>query len=61
MTYEFNLLYHVGVVAKRVRAAAEETAAAHEGNDNTPSGPMGRGVKINLLNYASMKIKWKRG
>ena len=33
--YEFNLLHHVGVVAKRVRAAA----AAHEGDDNTPSGP----------------------
>ena len=35
--YEFNMLHHVGVVAKRVRAAA------HEGYDNTPSG---RGVKI---------------
>ena len=39
--YEFNLLHHVGVVAKRVCAAA----AAHEGDDNTPSGPTGRGVK----------------
>ena len=27
MNYEFNLLHHVGVVAKRVRAAAAETAA----------------------------------
>ena len=35
--YEFNLLHHVGVVAKRVCAAA----AAHEGDDNTP---LGRGV-----------------
>ena len=33
--YEFNLLHHVGVVAKRVRAAALE------GDDNTPSGPNG--------------------
>ena len=40
MNYEFNLLHHVGVVAKRVRAAA------HEGDDNTPSGPTGRGVKM---------------
>ena len=43
--YEFNLLHHVGVVPKgRIRRAAAETAV-HEGNDNTPSGPMGRGVK----------------
>ena len=47
MNDEFNLLHHVGVVPKRVRAAAAaaETAAAHEGDDNTPSGPTGRGVK----------------
>ena len=45
MNDEFNLLHHVGVVAKRVRAAAE-TAAAHEGDDNTPSAPTGRRVKI---------------
>ena len=47
MNDEFNLLHHVGVVAKRVRAAAAETAvaAAHEGDDNTPWGPPGRGVK----------------
>ena len=45
MNYEFNLLHHVGVVAKRVRAAAAAAeTAAHEG-DNTPSGPTGRGVK----------------
>ena len=37
MNYEFNLLHHVGVVAKRLRAA-ETVAAAHKG-DNTPSGP----------------------
>ena len=40
VNYEFNLLHHAGVVAKRVCAAA-----AHEGEDNTPSGPTGRGVK----------------
>ena len=40
MYYEFDLLHHVGVVAKRLRAAA-----AYEGDDNTPSGPTGRGVK----------------
>ena len=44
MNYKFNLLHHVCVVAKRVCAAAAETAA-HEGDDNTPSGPTGRGVK----------------
>ena len=43
MIYEFNLLHHVGVVDKRVCAGA---AAAHEGDDNTPSGPTGRGAKI---------------
>ena len=32
MNYEFNMLPHVGVVAKRRRAAA----AAHEGDDNGP-------------------------
>ena len=50
MNYEFNLLHHVGVVAKRVCAAAAGAAAetaAHEGDDNTPSGPTGRGVKSN--------------
>ena len=49
MNYEFNMLHHVGVVAKRVHAAAE-TAAAHEWDNNTPSGrsgPTGRGVKNN--------------
>ena len=39
MNWEFNLLNHVCVVAKRV------CAAAHKGDDNTPSGPTGRGVK----------------
>ena len=43
MNYESNLLHHAGVEAKRLRAA--ETAAAHEGDDNTPLGPTGRGVK----------------
>ena len=43
MNYEFNLLHHVGVVAKTVRAAAAETSA-HEGDDNTPwpNGPRGK-------------------
>ena len=49
MNYEFNLLLHFGVVAKRVRAAAAETAATHEGDDNTPSGPTGRGAETALL------------
>ena len=44
MNYKFNLLHHVGVVAKRLHAAAA-ASAAHEGDDNTPSGPTGRGVK----------------
>ena len=44
VNYEFNLLHHVGVVAKRLCAAAAVTAA-HKGDDNTPSGPKGRGVK----------------
>ena len=53
MSYEFNLLNHVCVVAKRVCAAAAAAAAetavettTHEWDDNTPSGPTGRGVKI---------------
>ena len=46
MNHEFNLLHHVGVVAKRLLVAAAKTVAAHEGDDNrpTPSGPTGRGV-----------------
>ena len=36
----------LGVVAKRVCAAAE--TAAHEGDDNTPSGPTSRGVKSDI-------------
>ena len=43
MNYEFIPFNHVGVVAKRVCAAAE--TAAHEGEDNTPLEPTGRGVK----------------
>ena len=35
VNFEFDLLHHVGVVAKRVCAAAAETA--QEGDDNTPS------------------------
>ena len=47
--YEFILLHHVGVVAKRECAASEAEAAetAHEGDDNTPSGPNGpRGKNV---------------
>ena len=54
MNYEFILLHHVGVVAKRVCAAAE--TAAHEGDDNTPSGPTGRGVKNPLFFWCFEKI-----
>ena len=50
MNYESNLLHHTGVIAKRVCAAAAETAA-HEGDDNTPSGPTGRGVKTHIKIY----------
>ena len=49
MNYEFNLLHHVGVVAKRVRAAA------HEGDDNTPSGPTGRGVKTMCILFTAQQ------
>ena len=45
MNCDFYVLHHVGVVAKRLCAAAAETAAAQEGDDNTPLGPTGRGVK----------------
>ena len=38
MNYEFILLRHVGVVAKRVRAAA---AGAHERGRQYPLGPNG--------------------
>ena len=41
MNYEFNLLHHVGVVAKRLRAAV-----AHERDKNTP---LGRGVTISIV------------
>ena len=50
MNYEFNLLHHVGVVDKRVRAAAVETGA-HEGDDNTPSGPGVKMVDGQFLKY----------
>ena len=33
MNYEFNLLHHVGVVAKRVYAAAETAASEGDNND----------------------------
>ena len=52
MNYEFNLLHHVGVVARRVRAAVEPVA--HEEDDKNPSGPTGRegqaGKGLILLN-----------
>ena len=57
MNYEFNLSHHVSVVAKRVHAAetaAETAAAAHEGDDNTPSG---RGVKTTSVVISRMRAK----
>ena len=53
MNYEFNLLHHVGVVAKTVCAAAAAETAAHEGDDNNPSGPTGRGVKTVTMESVS--------
>ena len=55
MNYEFNLLHHVGVVAKRVDGGGD-AAAAHEGDDNTPSGPSGRGVKTRLVSIGFIII-----
>ena len=45
MNDKFNLLHHVGIVAKTVCAAAAAAETAHEGDDNTPSGLTGPGVK----------------
>ena len=39
MNHEFNLLHHGGAVAKSLSVATAAERAAHEGNDNTPSGP----------------------
>ena len=50
MNYEFNLLPHVGVVAKR-RCAAAETA--HEGDSNTPSD---RGLKIYNIYFIEITL-----
>ena len=51
VNFEFDLLHHVGVVAKRVRAAA-----AHEGDDNTPSGVKNniRVLRALLIVFATM-------
>ena len=50
----------IGVVAKRLRSAATETAgaetAAHEGDDNTPSGPTGRRVKMDRTHIFSDRM-----
>ena len=58
MSYEFNMLHHVGVVAKRLRAAETGTKTApHEREDNTPSGPAGRGAKTvctDNYNYSNL-------
>ena len=54
MNYEINLLHHVGGVAKRVCAAAAAETAAHKGDDNTPSGPTGRGVKSEQIAYCPL-------
>ena len=55
INYEPNLLHHVGVLAKRVCASA---AAAHEGDDNTHSGPTGRGVKITPSDITASTRRW---
>ena len=52
--YEFNLLHHFGVVAKRLRVVAE-TAATHKRDNNTPSGPTGRGVKTSDIDVEILK------
>ena len=59
MNYEFYLLHHVGVVAKRVCSAeaVAEAAAAHEGDDNTPSGPSGRRVKTKGSTH--VRVDWR--
>ena len=53
INYEFNLLYHGDVVAKRLRAAA------HEGDDNTlsigPNGPSGKNQLINSMSSMALK------
>ena len=58
MNYEFNMLHHVGVVAKSECAAEEEMA--HGGDDNIfHSGPTGRGVKSDILIVcATEMIMW---
>ena len=59
MNYEYNLLHHVGVVARRVRAAAAaaETAATHEGDDNTPSDPTCPANTKHLYNNFTMLVQ----
>ena len=49
MNYEFNLLHHVGVVARRVREAAADTAAAHDSRGRQYPGP--RGKKLHYMIY----------
>ena len=39
-----------------LRVAAETAAAAHEGDDTTPSGPTGRGVKNRLVSMVYTRI-----
>ena len=58
MKYEFNLLHHVGVVAKGVCAAAE--TAAHRGDDNTPSGPTGQGVKTTTVALSRLRVNLQK-
>ena len=53
MNYEFNLLHHVSVVAKRLCAAAE---TAHKGDDTTPSGPgVKNSLNIQLIHVIDLK------
>ena len=60
MNYEFNLLHNVGVVAKKVCAAAAAAEMTHEGDDNTPTG---QGVKMKqrqvlLLSWLNTQIQY---
>ena len=57
MNYEFNLLHHVGIVPKRLFAAASAETAAHEGDDNTPSGTTGREIKTTIVVFSGLRVK----
>ena len=55
MNSDYNLLHHVGVVAKKLReaAVAETAAATHKRDENTSSGtilPRGKKAIANMFN-----------